>query len=162
MIYIIIIEVRRTQLEPDFFEYPCFLPLATNIIATPHHTPNTANTLSSIHLQWQLTTKENPDIQYCNGSKRWKVRVLKFSNVADIPRDYEVAPASDDQQSDWFIVPGRKTTYNFTQGGLSTSFFYSFQVEHLGKGFPSSVSPETFASQVHYFGKQRKQLFLCF
>lgn len=150
---------RHCEDEVDEVEPSCFLPHATDIIASSHSSTTDSNMLSSITLQWQVTQKENPDLKYCEGSRRWEVRLLKYSNVDDIPGDYEVVSPTDDQppSTNWIKAPGRSTTYNFTQGDLFTSYFYSFQVKHLEKKIPVDVSPKQFASQVHYFGKQCKQ-----
>ena len=136
---------------------PCYLPHARNITAT-------RTNMSTVTLNWQITSKEDPNLSYCKRSKRWKVKVLKYSNIANAPGDYEVR--QHDASIEWITVPRRDTTYSFTED-FSNDTYYSFQVEH---NFSSDddddedddeddedddeIQPLAFASYVYFFGKQ--------
>ncbi len=137
--------------DNEFKFQPCFLPQVYDIKATM------SNTSKSIELQWQSTLKEDPDIKYCKGSKRWQVKVLKYSKIKDTPSDYKIANAST---VEWITVPKRDTKYTFTED-ITENTYYSFQVGHLEKHNDEidvlsydDFDPLVFASHVYYFGEQ--------
>ncbi len=131
----------------------CFFPLVKSITATPLLTNQGS---FNIFLEWDLTEKEDPELQYCIGSRMWRVRTLEYLNADAAPLDYEVKTSS----VKWINVTDENTNYTFAKS-LSTNVYYSFQVVHRGEfGFSErmeyDLKPIMFASQVYYFGQQSK------
>ena len=119
----------------------CYSPRAENITAIPHIFPNGS---VAVRLAWQLSIKENSNMKFCSGSKRWKVGVVTYSDISVTPGDHEVSR----QPAEWVIVPRRDTNFSFS-AVLNTHTYYVFQVGHKNQDVPNA-----FASHVYYFGHQ--------
>ena len=129
------------------------MPHAENISAIKHYLPDGSLTVS---LQWQLSKKEDTELEYCQGSRSWKVRVLNYSTIAVAPGDYEVR---EEPSVSWIDVPGQSTSYDFPEA-LTPNMYYSFQVGHQEDKFSileineAGAVPQVFASSIYYFGSQ--------
>ncbi len=130
--------------------YPqCFLPKVRTINVSLSSDP------MGIQMKWQLTENEDPEIDYCINSRRWRVRVLSFSSVQTSPADKD---AVKDISVQWTNVSNFATEYFFPRS-VSLHLYYSFQVVHRGdfnfrQVHEFNIKPITFASYVYYFGEQ--------
>lgn len=141
--------VRRDTGTIDIFK--CFMPSPMNITAIPTYYPNGSVEVS---LAWNSSRKEDKNIRYCTGSKKWQVRVLSYSDVNLTPGDKQnVNPFG----ISWNIVPGQNQTYNFTRV-LNNETYYQFQIGNIQDELVGDAIAKTYGSYVYYFGKQSENI----
>ena len=102
----------------------CFIPSPVNITAIPTYYPNGS---VRVRLAWNSSRKEDNNIEYCTGSRKWQVRVLSYSDVNLTPGDKQYVNPSGIR---WNNVPGRNQTYKFTRI-LNNATYYQFQVGNI-------------------------------
>ena len=133
------------------------MPQAQNITVIPGYLGD-GNV--EITLLWAPSVKEDPELDYCLGSRNWKVRVLGYSNIAGAPSDYEVRK---EPSISWIKIEKQNTSYLFSEV-FSSNVYYSFQVGHREDLFSESqmhrvgARPGVFASPIYYFGFQGKHV----
>ena len=94
--------------EGNFLPPECYVPAAVDITVIPTYF---LNGTVAVNLNWKLSKNENKNIDFCNYSRTWRVRILRYSNVDMTPDDKEVVTFN----VDWINVPGRNISYNFTE-----------------------------------------------
>lgn len=105
-----------------------------------------------VTLLWSASVKEANNINYCVGSRRWRVHVRSFDNVDSTPGDRTV----HNYGHGWKNVPSRDEQYMFSEL-LNNNSYYQFLVGNR----PDRVNYKevrTFGSSIYYFGKQSKQI----
>ena len=127
------------------------MPSPVNITAIPTYY---ANGSVRVRLAWNSSRKEDNNIEYCTGSRKWQVRVLSYSDVNLTPGDKQYVNPSGIR---WNIVPGRNQTYKFTRF-LNNASYYQFQVGNIEDELLGDRTGKTYGSHVYYFGKQSENI----
>ena len=127
------------------------MPSPVNITAIPTYYPNGS---VRVRLAWNSSRKEDNNIGYCTGSRKWQVRVLSYSDVNLSPGDKQYVNPSG---ISWNNVPGRNQTYKFTRF-LNNATYYQFQVGNIEDELLGNSKGKTYGSHVYYFGKQSENI----
>ena len=134
----------------------CVLPQAENIRAFPSFAEDEAG--GTVTLTWDVTVREDDNLEPCKGGKNWKVRVSQCDDSNHIPDDFYESPRDGLFCSPWENVNGEDTshTLNFA---FTNNLYYLFEVGHREDRLNQSNAEdhaEFFVSHVFYFGHQGK------